>query len=253
MMPPEEIRWRSAAGTHVGLVRKLNEDAYLEHADGLWVVADGMGGHTLGDFASRKIVEALGCLLLPDDLENIAIQVASTVRLVNRQLLEEASKRAVPVIGSTVVALFAHGQRCGFLWAGDSRIYLFRDNSLRQLTRDHSQVEELKSRGLCSVESAAKHMGRNVITRAVGAAPELRLDSASLEVMAGDRFLLCSDGLSNEIDEKTMHAALVKDDCADAVKTLLDRALQNGGRDNITVIVVGAESYLKGRLCVDHS
>ena len=212
MTPPREMCWRSAAGTHVGLVRKLNEDAYVERADGLWVVADGMGGHTLGDFASQKIVETLGGLALPDDLENIAIQVANSVRLVNRHLLDEASKRAVPVIGSTVAALFTHGQRCGFLWAGDSRIYLFRDNTLRQLTRDHSQVEELKSRGLCSAELAAKHPGRNVITRAVGAAPELRLDSASLEVMAEDCFLLCSDGLSNEVDEKTMHAALGKDD-----------------------------------------
>jgi protein phosphatase len=236
------FRWTSAARSHVGLVRKINEDACLERPERkLWVVADGMGGHTLGDVASRMVVEGLETLPDPDSLAHFVASARDRLQEVNRRLLKEAAIRDARVIGSTVVVLLAYDRYCTCLWAGDSRIYLCRSGQLRQLTRDHSQVEELISMGTLNPDDALNHPARNLITRAVGAAETLDLDEETLGVDDGDVFLLCSDGLSNAVDEQEMRAMLIPGDCAQAARALLDLALQQGGRDNISVVVVRAE------------
>ena len=145
------------------------------------------------------------------------------------------------MIGSTVVALFACDSYCGYLWAGDSRLYLYRDGHLRQLTRDHSQIEELKALGLLTEEEAVNHPAQHVITRAVGATDQLEFDTNTLAVADGDMFLLCSDGLSNELSAQQMQAALIAADCDAACEALIAAALTRGGRDNITAVVVRAE------------
>ncbi len=237
-----EFAWTSFACSHTGMVRPINEDACLERPElGLWVVADGMGGHALGELASSMVVQALGALPHQENLEDFIVQVRARLQDVNRQLRAEAAMRDVPIIGSTVVALLASQRRCACLWAGDSRIYLYRGSELRQLTRDHSQIEELRQTGTISDEDALRHPARNLITRAIGAADLLDLDEGTLDGRDGDMFLLCSDGLSNEVSEQDMCDALVSGNCRQAAETLLALALDHGGNDNVSVIVARAD------------
>lgn len=236
------FKWTSSSRTHAGLVRKINEDSILEIADrGIWAVADGMGGHTLGDFASNAIVSALSDLQPFESLEQFANAAEASLQAVNRQLRTEAHNRGAQIIGSTVVVLLACGRRCAYLWAGDSRIYLCRNGHLLQLTRDHSQVEELLSSGTLTAEAAIHHPARNLITRAVGAAELLEVDGEMIEVADGDIFLLCSDGVSNEVTDQEMRAALVTGNCPQAANELVEIALMRGGRDNISAVVVRAD------------
>ncbi|WP_334189311.1 PP2C family protein-serine/threonine phosphatase [Noviherbaspirillum sp.] len=242
MIDTTGFQWLSASCTHVGRVRQINEDACLDQAErGLWAVADGMGGHTLGDLASRLVIESLNQLPPAPSLAKLMTDARDRLQTVNRQLLTEAESRGAHIIGSTVVVLLAHGRRCGYLWAGDSRIYLYRGGTLRRLTRDHSQIEELMSRHQLSDEDAMTHVARNLITRAVGVAECLELDEETMDVLDGDMFMLCSDGLSNEVPEQDIRKALVSRDCRDAAEAMTDMALQGGGRDNISVVVVRAE------------
>lgn len=237
--PP--LHWSSAAASDVGRVRRVNEDAFLDRPDtGRWAVADGMGGHTLGDLASRMIVEALQGFAPGGDLEEDMARADECLLNVNEALREEAARRGVEVIGSTAVVLLAYGNRCGYLWAGDSRLYLYRAEELRRLTRDHSQVEDMLAAGLLTPEQAAVWPGRNLITRAVGAFDTLEVDIGTIEARDGDVFLLCSDGLSNELEENEIRHLLGGDDCRQMADLLVEAALQRGGQDNITAVVVRA-------------
>lgn len=233
------LHWSSAARTHVGRVRKHNEDACLELNDlGLWVIADGMGGHTAGDFASQLIVSELQKIAPPASLGNFLDDVRAVLNTVNHVLTEEASRRQTQLIGSTVAVLLAYKTHCVSIWAGDSRIYLYRDGRLRQLTHDHSQVEELIARGLLHRKDAKNHPMSNAITRAIGVSSHLELDSEMIEVQPGDTFMLCSDGLYNEVSVKKIEKVLANENCSDAAEQLLEAALQHGARDNVTLIVV---------------
>jgi protein phosphatase len=236
------FRWTSAARSHAGLVRKLNEDACLDQPERkLWAVADGMGGHTLGDVASRMVVEGLEALPHADSLAQYVADARNCLQAVNQRLMKEAAIRDARVIGSTVVVLLAYDRHCACLWAGDSRIYLCRSGQLMQLTRDHSHIEELIAMGTLNPDEALNHPARNLITRAVGASDTLDLDEETLGVHDGDVFLLCSDGLSNAVSEQEMRSVLVPGDCTQAADALIELALQQGGRDNISVVVVRAE------------
>lgn len=228
--------WTSAARTDIGLVRSRNEDAYLAQPQrGLWAVADGMGGHAFGDLASRAVVDALASLPVPAALAELIESARMRLGQANETLREEARTRQVPVIGSTVAALLAFGDEAGCLWAGDSRIYLYRHGCLQQLTRDHSQFEALKARGVELAQAAASP---NMITRAVGAADTVAFDVTTMTARDGDIFLLCSDGLSTPVEEAAIAAALAPGDCEAAAQALVAQALANGGRDNITAVVV---------------
>jgi protein phosphatase len=237
-----QFRWTSSARSDAGRVREINEDACLDQsALGRWAVADGMGGHAVGDLASRLVIDALSRLTPPVSMKSFVADARARLQAANRQLREEAVRRQVQRIGSTVVVLLACDRFCGYIWAGDSRLYLLREGSLRQLTRDHSQVEALKSLGVLTEEEARHHPAQHMITRAVGATDMLDLDDDAIEVADGDIFLLCSDGLSNEVGEEDMLAVLSKAACSNACEELVDLALARGGRDNITAVVVRAE------------
>jgi len=238
-----QFRWISAASTDVGLVRERNEDACLDAPErGIWAVADGMGGHAVGEFASRAIVQALTALPAAENLDAAVEHARIAIQTVNQLLIDEAQRMKVRVIGSTVVMLMACERRCSCLWAGDSRLYLFRDGHLKQLTRDHSQVERLKARGLITAEEARHHPAHNTITRAVGAAPTLDLELLTLEIGDGDVFLLCSDGLSNEVEDAQIAELLdLGHEPVTTADALLKSALAHGGRDNVSVVVIRAE------------
>jgi protein phosphatase len=231
----------------VGLIREVNEDSFLDRPErGLWAVADGMGGHSLGEFASGAVVGSLDGLPASQHLLTTLVAAREKIQAVNRQLRVEAVQRGAHIIGSTIVLLVACERRCGYLWAGDSRIYLYRNARLQQLTRDHSQIEELRARGALTAEDIVNHPAQNMITRAVGAMDVLDLDEEITDVQAGDMFVLCSDGLSNGVREPEMSEALNAGDCRRAADTLLEIALKAGGRDNISVIVVRADDPNSG-------
>lgn len=237
-----QFRWTSSARSDAGRVREINEDACLDQpGTGRWAVADGMGGHAVGDLASRLVIDALSRIASPVSMKTLIADARTRLQAANRQLRDEAVRRQVQRIGSTVVVLLACDRFCGYLWAGDSRIYLYRGGQLQQLTRDHSQVEQLKSLGVITDEEARHHPAQHMITRAVGATDVLDLDDDAIEVVDGDVFLLCSDGLSNELSDDEIIAVLTSTECENASEELVALALARGGRDNITAVVVQAE------------
>lgn len=236
------FRWTSASRTHPGHVRDVNEDACLDQsAAGLWAVADGMGGHTLGEFASGLAMQGLKGLPDAEDLEQRVSAAIGRLREVNRRLRAEAQWREVQIIGTTIAALVAAGSHCSCLWAGDSRIYLFRAGNLIQLTRDHNHLEAACSRPIARSDDTLARPRKNWITRAVGAEDTLDIDRATVELRDGDIFLLCTDGLSNEVSDLSIEQALLPGNCSVACDALLDMALGSEARDNITAVVVRAE------------
>ncbi len=233
------VRWHSAGGTHLGTVRKVNEDAYLDLPQlGLWVVADGMGGHDAGDVASRLIVDDLRTCAPPPSREALLDDLDARLQSINARLQHYAAGRAEgAVVGSTVAILIGYGREAICLWAGDSRIYRLRQGQLVQLTQDHSQVEELVKLGLLDRAEAATHPAGNVITRAVGAMDNLVVDLVADEVADGDVYLLCSDGLNKALSDEEIARMLTGAECQSAVDTLLRAALDHQATDNITAVV----------------
>lgn len=234
------LSWQSHGLTHAGRIREHNEDAFLDRSEiGLWAVADGMGGHDAGDVASQLIIEQLRAISARHSLTELLETVENSLLTANRELLEKASAGSQQLtIGSTVIAFIACHDRGAFIWAGDSRLYQFRDRQLRQLTTDHSQVELYIARGLISREEASHHPHSNMITRAVGAADELCLDTGTCDLRSGDRFLLCSDGLTRHADEQEIRDILATGAPAEAAGNLMELAMNHGGTDNITTLVI---------------
>jgi len=233
--------WHSACLTDPGKVRKINEDAFLDLSElGLWVVADGMGGHQAGDVASRMIVETLQQINEPANLNSFASEAQTRLREVNQNLREIAVQQFNNgTVGSTVVVLLAYDKQCAFLWVGDSRIYRLRNSQLEQMTKDHSLVEDYIDEGRLSREEAHNSDVGNVLTRAVGAEDELIVDMKIETIQAGDTFLLCSDGLYREVSQENITRLMTSgDDSPTITQNLLDCALANGASDNVTVAVV---------------
>ena len=225
--------------TDVGLRRKVNEDSMLVRTErGLWVVADGMGGHEKGDVASAKVTEALLNLPILYGLDNMVQGAIAALKSVNAELITLAgSNGASHTIGSTVVGLaIADGQyRC--FWAGDSRAYRLRDKELIQLTRDHSLVQSLVDAGMLSPEEAESHPNANIITRAVGVAEDLQVDCVTGDARPGDQFLLASDGLTRLVGDAELQAELASNPPEAAADKLIEIVLSRGAPDNVSLII----------------
>ena len=234
--------WKSAARTDRGKVRKRNEDSVLDQPErGVWLVADGMGGHQNGALASRLIVEEVAELVPNDDLDQQVQQVRQALHVVNRRLGYEVTVTADQpdaVMGSTVVALIGDQQRAVCLWAGDSRCYLWRNQRLYQLSRDHSLLQQLIHEDQMDPQEAARHPSANALTRAVGAHEQLVLEILEFSVQPGDTLLLCSDGLYQAVSAGTMSHALGLISPAAAVEYLFSHALSGPARDNISAVVM---------------
>ena len=237
-------RWWSCCRTTTGRQRRVNEDAYLSLDDlGLWLVADGMGGHTRGDVASRLIVEAFEGLTRPDSLENFAYEVKARLAMANQRMRDEARAAGFDqLMGSTVVAFLVYKREWMCLWAGDSRAYLLRDGRLTQISRDHSVAEELVQRGELRRDQAVTHPSSNRITRAVGAQDQLVVDQYRSFLRDGDAVLLCSDGLTKEVSDDEVAAIMDDYDCDEASEELVELSLERGARDNVTVAVIRFEA-----------
>ena len=235
--------WESSALTNQGKVRKINQDAFLSRPEiGMWLVADGMGGHTAGELASQTIVKTFEHATLPDSLSQKVDFLEDNLKAINRHLLLEARRRGDDtVIGSTVVIQLIDHASCILLWAGDSRAYRFRNGELLQLTQDHSQVEEMVQRGLLLREEADSHPLSNIITRAVGAYETLYVDIIDYDIQDGDIFLLCSDGLNKELSAVEIAEILATNTSIQKMnQTLINRSLAKGGRDNVTTVLTKA-------------
>ena len=236
--------WVSASATAQGNVRDHNEDAVLElPALGLWAVADGMGGHEAGDVASRMIVEALCLVPRAQRLSELLDSVEDHLRAVNQRLQGMSLERGGALTGSTVAVLLAHSNHCLSVWAGDSRVYRLRDGVLTQVTRDHTEAQELLDDGVLDAQDAAARCSTsNAITRAIGGAADLYLDLELRELRDGDRYLLCSDGLYKELNDGELVRLLVSQDVSGTCRGLMGRALAGPCRDNVSAVVVEFKS-----------
>lgn len=237
-MSAAEFTWSAAAISDVGKVRKLNEDSMLDRqADGLWVVADGMGGHSAGDLASQLIVNSLSKLESTTELHEFVERVEEAVLDVNERLFAVANAHN-QTSGSTVVLLLVRGRHAVVMWAGDSRLYRWRGGKLAQMTTDHTQIELYIEKGLLTRAEAIGHPSGNMVTRAVGVTDNLLLEMDLFELDDGDRFLLCSDGLDKHVKDEEIERYLAGDDPATIARGLIDLTLSRGAVDNVTVCVV---------------
>ena len=233
-------RFRSCAATHAGTVRTRNEDNFVNRPDlGIWAVADGAGGHQAGDVAARFVAEALTKVPLGLGAAELLAEVRLRIIDAHDGIRAEAVRRGGhAILATTVVALLAHRNHYACLWAGDSRAYLLRGGRLRQVTHDHSLVQELVDAGAISPEEALSHPRANVITRAVGADfATLELDKMTDRLRIGDRFLLCSDGVSKIVPEGEI-ARLLAADGASPAERLIGAALDRQADDNITAVTI---------------
>lgn len=232
-------RLEHAALSHEGRVRKNNEDAFcVRAADGLFVVADGMGGHENGEWASAAIVDTLQVTPLPDDFDAASQAVAAALHRANATIHAEARARDLQM-GSTVVALLIRDGRFAVLWVGDSRAYLRRDGQLVRISHDHTQVQEMIDRGLLTVEDAEGHPMSHVLARAMGVRDVVEVDVIADEIESGDVFLLCSDGLMARVEDEEIATVLGEADADTRVQRLVKLTLDRGAPDNVTVITIG--------------
>ncbi len=233
--------YEAASYSHVGMVRQVNEDACLELTErGLWVVADGMGGHAAGDYVSNLIIDTLRQIPAPQELAEYVAALRTALAQVNEQVLQETARRGVSMMGSTVVLLATRGEQAVCLWAGDSRLYRLRDGQLEMISRDHSYVQDLIDNAMLSEEEARVHPRANVVTRAVGVFEQLELAEVSFTVQPGDNFLLCSDGLNKTADDSELRDVLSNAEPYAMVRSLVHLGLTRGAPDNITAITVRA-------------
>lgn len=243
---PFPFGWRSHGITHTGKVRKKNEDALLVDPEkGLWAVADGMGGHRSGNTASQMIVRNLQAMgptrSLPEFVDAVEDALTDTNTTLYGMASEGQAEGRRATMGSTVALLRLHGKYCYYAWLGDSRLYRLRDGQLRQMTTDHSQVEEYVEQGLISRREAQNHPHGNMITRAVGVTANIRLDMDLQELQLGDRYLLCSDGVTKHVPDLELQEMLGAGEVQQVCSKLVDTVLERGAKDNLTAIVVSIQ------------
>lgn len=243
--------------THAGMIREQNEDRiHLNHEDGLYLVADGMGGHAAGEIASDIAVQAVNEFIIhtrrdreltwpyayDETLSYDGNRLQTAIRLANNRIREAVEEKSeYQGMGSTMVSLLVNEDRTTIGSVGDSRVYRLRGGVLKLLTNDHSWVNEQMQEGMLTEEQARTHPFRNVVTRALGSDSAVEVDVRSGTAEAGDCFLLCSDGLSGMIEEEEIArllAAAADTGAEAACKTLVDAANQAGGKDNVSVIIV---------------
>ncbi len=225
--------------THVGCVREINEDSHLSLPEsGLWIVADGMGGHAAGDFASQSIVgelASIGVAGTPDDLQARFLERLTRAHNTIRDHADELGQGSV---GATVASLLIHGSDYACLWSGDSRVYRMRGGELTLETKDHTEVNALLDSGMITEEEARDWPRKNVITRAVGVSETPEIEALSKPLEAGDVFCLCSDGLTEHLSDEEIAEYLGRPGAQDICNDMVNLVIERGAKDNVTVIVV---------------
>jgi serine/threonine protein phosphatase PrpC len=231
--------FETGAASDTGRVRDHNEDSFLAMPDaGVWLVADGMGGHSAGDFASRTIAESVASLGLPVSAPDLQARFMDRILRAHQTIQAQSQKLNGATVGATLVALLSFDRHFACIWSGDSRIYLLRGGRYEQVTVDHTEINELLRTGAITPEQAQNWPRRNVITRAIGVHEMPKTDERSGALMDGDTFLLCSDGLTEHVEDHEMAEALGRLAPQAACDTLVRLTLSRGARDNVTVMVV---------------
>lgn len=231
--------FESAALTHEGRVRAVNEDSFLlRPGSGLWAVSDGMGGHSAGRMASSVVVEELGRVNDAATASELLAECTRGMERAHQRLRAQAAAMNLDLIGATVVILLVHAGAYACIWSGDSRIYRIHGGEITQLTRDHSEAEDLVAEGVLTREESRHWPRRNVVTRAVGVTGEVELEIVDGRAEVGDIFVLCSDGLNCHVSDAEIQEAVTGQEPKAASDALLALALDRGGLDNVTVVVV---------------
>ncbi len=239
-MAERAFKVRDAARTDAGPVRPENEDAYLARPfDGLWAVADGMGGHAMGSWAARTLTDTLGAAALAGDMQRDTDVVLRAIESANRSIRDEGEVQGT-TIGCTAAVLLLNPEGYVVSWVGDSRVYLWRDEALSLLTCDHTLVQEMFDRGHITADEAKTHPMGHVVSRAVGAEATVKIDRVSGPVQVGDLFLLCSDGLPNVASEAEITRALRERGPA-ACDDLMALCLARRAPDNVTMVAVACD------------
>lgn len=232
--------------THIGQRREMNQDymytseTAVGNLPNLFLVADGMGGHKAGDYASRFTIEKIVEYITRSEMTEPVAVMKEAVNDANRLLMEEANADTGKLgMGTTIVAATIVDKSLYAANVGDSRLYVINQESITQITRDHSLVEEMVRLGEMDKEDAKDHPDKNIITRAIGVFPEVSVDFFETGLETADMILMCSDGLTNMVeDEEIKRIILGQRDIVEKTEKLIETANQNGGRDNITVVLV---------------
>ncbi len=233
-----KFRIDSEGRTDVGRVRSLNEDSLLVRPDlGLWVVADGMGGHDAGDFASQTVVGELDQISPAASARALLSAMEARVIAAN-EVLFTAANESGGVIGCTLVALMIYEDAFACVWSGDSRIYRVRHGAIEQVTRDHTEAQDLIDHGTLTPEEARTWPRKNVITKAIGVFDLPQLEMIQGRIEDGDIFVVCSDGLTEHVEDHEILQAAGMHPLGNAVDHLIGTTLERGAKDNVTVIAV---------------
>ena len=235
----EVFSFHTGQATDVGLVREHNEDSHLSRPDfGIWVVADGMGGHEAGDFASQTIVEEMGSVGVASSAQDLQARFLERLARAHARIQAHSVALGKGAVGATVVGLLAFEDAFACIWAGDSRIYLLREDTLHLQTIDHTEVQQLLVAGAITKDEADAWPRKNVITRAVGVSETPNCDVTSGTLQHGDTFLLCSDGLTEHISDEEIAEQMQAADPQAICNGLIALTLERGARDNVTTIAV---------------
>lgn len=232
--------------TDIGNVRKLNEDYVGYHEDNqkkVYIVADGMGGHNAGEVASKMAVDsAIEYINSTDSIENLERVLSEAIQFSNKNIYEfSKTKSSLNGMGTTITACLIKDSKMVVANVGDSRCYVIDNKGIHQVTKDHSLVQQLVDNGSITIEEAAVHPNKNIITRALGTAPVVDIDIYTIDLKEIDRVILCTDGLSNSLTDLEIYEVVIETSNSDACDRLVNLSKERGGRDNITVIIFEGE------------
>lgn len=233
------LKFETGAATHVGRVRKANEDSYVVVPEvGLWAVADGVGGHEAGQLASQTVTSYLASIGPAVSQEDQLARFEDRILKSNDRIRAMMEESGGGIMGTTIAAVLIFDHQFSAVWAGDSRVYRIRNNAIEQVSHDHSEVQELIDQGIIKPEEAKTWPRRNVITRAIGIYddPDLEVNRGAIE--PGDLFVVCSDGLTGHVPDDEICRMASSQRSQDACDALIDLVLERGGTDNVSVIIV---------------
>lgn len=238
-MSNPKFRFETGAVTHDGCVRDHNEDRFLTAPNlGIWLVADGMGGHFGGDVAAQAIVDRVETVSQASSAPDLRARFLDRVALANADIRAHSTRNEGATIGATLAALLIHEAHFSCSWCGDSRIYLLRDGTLSQVSRDHTEAQELLDSGAITAEQAENWPRKNVITRAIGVYEEAGIDHVTGTLNDRDAFLLCSDGLTGHLQDDEILSMMRGQPSQAACEALLAETLRRGASDNVTIVIV---------------
>lgn len=230
----------SAGATHTGMKREHNEDCFHTDSDlGLYLVADGVGGHANGEVASAIVKQTISSEVVKGSSLNDAVLMA------HKAVLAEIDSRQGSNMGSTVVAVVMNDNDYEIVWVGDSRAYLY-DGKISRLTQDHNPVSQMLAEGILSEEEAQAHPDKNVLSQSIGVSRSVRVDPGRVTgtLASGEQIILCSDGLTDELNDPAIANELAGHaEPEDQVNVLINAALKSGGRDNVTIVIIGQSKF----------